>query len=232
MTYVFVHGATFAGSCWDLLLPHLDGPAIAVDLPGRGANPADLTTLTIRDFVECVVNEIERRDLHDVVLVGHSLAGITLPGVAARIPERLARLVFVGATVPAHGQTVLEALDAATQEVAAESMVGEQVAAPEDWARTAFCNDMDDDQTAWTLSHMGPEAMGVMMEPVDLQGLDTAVPRTWILTLHDAVVDTERQLLYADRVRAEIIELDAAHMAMISQPARLAQALSSLAGAR
>lgn len=187
MTYVLVHGATFAGSCWDL---------------------------------------------HDVVLVGHSLAGITLPGVAARVPERLARLVFIGATVPEHGQTVLQALDVATQEVAADSMAGEHVAAPEDWARSAFCNDMDDQQTAWTLAHMGPEAPGVMTEPVDLQGLTGAVPRTWILTMHDAVVDVERQLLYAQRAGADVVELDAAHMAMISQPERLAKVLRSMAGVR
>ena len=232
MTYVLVHGATFAGSCWELLLPHLDGPAVAVDLPGRGTRPADLTQITVRDFVEAVVDEIERRDLRDVILVGHSLAGITLPGVVARVPERLARLVFVGATVPAHGQTVLEALDAATQAVAAESMAGEQVAAPEDWARGAFCNDMDDDQTEWTLAHMGPEAMGVMMEPIDLRGLDTAVPRTWILTVQDAVVDAERQRVYARRAGADVVELDAGHMAMISQPERLAKLLGSVAGAR
>lgn len=232
MTYVLVHGATFAGSCWELLLPHLDRPAVAVDLPGRGSRPADLTQVTIRDFVEAVVDEIERRDLRDVILVGHSLAGVTLPGVVARIPDRIARLVFVGATVPEHGQTVLEALDVATQAVAAESMAGEQVAAPEDWARAAFCNDMDDDQTNWTLAHMGPEASGVMMEPVDLAGLDAAVPRTWVLTLRDAVVDVARQRVYARRTGADVVELDAAHMAMISQPARLAKLLGSLVGAR
>ena len=121
MTYVLVHGATFDGSCWDLLLPHLDGPAIAVDLPGRGSRPADLTQVTIQDFVDVVVDEIECCDLHDVVLVGHPLAGITLPGVAA----------------------------------------------PEDWARAAFCNDMDDDLTSWTLAHMAmisrPEQLAMVL---------------------------------------------------------------------
>ena len=232
MTYVLVHGATFAGSCWDLMLPHLPCAVVAVDLPGRGSRPADLMQVTVRDFVDAVVDEIERRDLHDVVLVGHSLAGITLPGVAARIPERLARLVFVAATVPEHGQSVLEALDVATQAVAAESMSGEHVDPPADWARAAFCNDMDDELTSWTLAHMGPEASGVMVEPVDLSGLDTAVPRTWILTLHDAVVDVERQRLYAERTGADVVELDAAHMAMISRPELLASLLGSLAGAR
>jgi pimeloyl-ACP methyl ester carboxylesterase len=33
---VLVHGGSFAASCWDLVVPLLDGPVLAVDLPGRG----------------------------------------------------------------------------------------------------------------------------------------------------------------------------------------------------
>ena len=36
---VLVHGGGFDSRCWDPLLPHLAGPAIAVDLPGRGVTP-------------------------------------------------------------------------------------------------------------------------------------------------------------------------------------------------
>lgn len=36
MSVVLVHGAGMGSSCWDRLVPLLDGPAVAVDLPGRG----------------------------------------------------------------------------------------------------------------------------------------------------------------------------------------------------
>lgn len=43
-----------------------------------------------------VLNLIRYEDLHDVVLVGHSYAGaVVVPGVADRMPERIAELVFV-----------------------------------------------------------------------------------------------------------------------------------------
>ena len=229
MTYVLVHGATFAASCWDLLVPYLDDDdVIAIDLPGRGSRPADLSHVAIADFVTAVVAEIEARDLRDVVLIGHSLAGITLPGVAARVPDRLARLVFVAATVPEHGQSVIEALDAATREVAAANRNGGEFTASEEWARAAFCNDMDDQQAQWTLAHMGPEAPGVMIEPVDLTGLDTAVARSWVRLLQDAVIAPEQQSGYATRIGADVIDLDAGHMAMISRPHALAAILRSL----
>ena len=228
MTYVLVHGATFAASCWDLLVPHLDQETIAVDLPGRGSRPADLGAVTIQHFVDAVVAEIEDRDLHDVVLVGHSLAGITLPGVMDRVPHRLARVVFVAASVPEHGQSIMEALDAATREVAEASASSGEIATPVDWARAVFCNDMDDDAASWTLAHMGGEASGVMNEPVDLSGLRRGVPRTWVRLLRDAVVSPEQQSFYASRVGAEVVDLDAGHMAMISRPVALAEVLRSL----
>lgn len=228
MTYVLVHGATFDSRCWEPLLPYLDADAVAVDLPGRGSRPADLSRVTIGDFVDAVVDEIERRDLHDVQLVGHSLAGITLPGVAARIPDRLARLVFVAATVPEHGETVMDALNATVRQLANDNAVGGTVIAPEDWARRVFCNDMDDTQTNWTLQHMGQEAPGVMTEPVDLRGLDSEVARSWVLPLHDAIAVPDDQRRYAARIGADVNEIDAAHMVMISQPRELARVLGVL----
>jgi pimeloyl-ACP methyl ester carboxylesterase len=42
-----------------------------------------------------VVNIIEFEDLRDVVLLGHSYAGIVVTGAADRIPERIAQLVYL-----------------------------------------------------------------------------------------------------------------------------------------
>src|SRR5689334_20641937 len=112
MTFVLVHGGSFAASCWEPLLPSLPDSTVAVDLPGRGSRPRPLAGITIADFVDAVVEEIESRDLRDAVLVGHSMAGITMPGVAARVPDRLARLVFVACTVPGDGERIVDTLDA------------------------------------------------------------------------------------------------------------------------
>ena len=95
--------------------PSSPNPALAVDLPGRGAHPADLTSLTIGDFVDSVVTDIEAADLHDVVLVGHSLAGLTIPGVAARPAGPVRRLVFVSCTVPRDGESTYDTLDPEVQ---------------------------------------------------------------------------------------------------------------------
>ena len=108
MTMVLVHGGGFDHRCWDPSCRSSTACVIAVDLPGRGDTPPrsrnrDPTRgprLDDRRYAQSVVDAITADDLDEVVLVGHSMAGVTLPVVAARIPERLSRLVFVSASVP------------------------------------------------------------------------------------------------------------------------------------
>jgi pimeloyl-ACP methyl ester carboxylesterase len=238
MTYVLVHGGGFDARCWDPLLPHLDRPAVAVDLPGRSTRPAALAALTIATFVAAVVDELVSADLQDVVLVGHSLAGITLPGVMAAAPERLRHVAFVSCSVPATGTSVLDGLagfSPAASEVVAR--LGEDLADDDgllhpDLAAAMFCNDMPDDLRDWTLSRRVPESMGVLSEPVELTGLTQPVPRTYVRLLQDASLDLPTQDQMAANVHgpplADVVDVDAAHMAMISRPDRLAEVLATL----
>ena len=98
-TYVLVCGAWLGGWCWQPIARRLreDGyDAYPVTLTGLGervhlASPeVDLET-----HITDVVNLIEFEDLHNIVLLGHSYAGIVVTGAADRIPERIAQLVFL-----------------------------------------------------------------------------------------------------------------------------------------
>ena len=50
----------------------------------------------------------EKGDLRDVVLVGHSYGGAVITGVADRIPERIARLVYVAGVVLPDGVSLFD----------------------------------------------------------------------------------------------------------------------------
>ena len=235
MTYVLVHGGGFTGSCWDELRPVLGGPSVAVDLPGRGTRPADLSTLTVGDFVASVVDDLVEPNLTDVTLVGHSMAGLTLPGVAEAVPTRLRRLVFVSCAVPPHGIPLVEVLGGfgpAVAEIAdrlGDALVDGSGALHPDLARAMFCSDMDEDQTASTLARMVPEAPAVLTEPADLTGLRHPIPRAYVRLTHDASISLEAQDRMIENLgRAEVVDLDAGHMAMISRPGDLAEVLDAL----
>jgi pimeloyl-ACP methyl ester carboxylesterase len=231
VSFVLVHGGGFAASCWDPLLPLLESDVRAVDLPGRGSRPGDLRSLDHRAFVEAVVDDITSANLSDVVLVGHSLAGITLPGVVGRMPDRLRRAVFVSCSVPPHDRRVLDTLPPEIQALSREADVdldARPSVLDHDLARAIFCNDMDEDQARFTLDRMVPEVPGVIYERVDLSGLAQPVPRTYVKLLDDAILTPDIQdEMIANMGGAETVSVVSGHMAMISHPGALADVLNA-----
>jgi len=229
MDFVLIHGGAHAGSCWERLVPHLDAPAHALDLPGRGRRPAPLDGLGVADWVDAVVAETLALASGPVVLVGHSLAGITLPRVAERIPERIAHLVFVSCTVPPGGQCVLDVIAAEVVALTPAAARGDALLS-EAVARAMFCNDMDEEETRFVLERLVPEARRPMQEPMDLTGLRRPIPRSYVKLLRDQSVPPRDQ----DRMIATIgggcrvVELDAGHDAMVSQPRALAEILNRI----
>jgi pimeloyl-ACP methyl ester carboxylesterase len=87
---VLVHGGGLAADSWELTIDAIrqlepELTVLAVDLPGRRGKPGDLLTITIADFVKSVVDDIEDAGLENLVIVGHSMAGLTIPGVVTKL---------------------------------------------------------------------------------------------------------------------------------------------------
>ena len=234
-TLVLVHGGAHTGACWSRMTPHLEHPSVAIDLPGRAGRPGDLSTLRVDDWVDAIVEDIEALDPNErVVLVGHSLAGMSLPRVAGLIPERLARLVFISCTVPPEGHSSLGTLAPEVKDLAdGLEAAREPTVVPEAAAIAMFCNDMDEEQTRFVLDGLVPEAPGPIQEASRLDGLRAGVPITWIRNLQDAVVPPERQDFFIETIRAiapvEVVDFDAAHNAFMSRPADFAALLDEIA---
>src|SRR5215471_6653563 len=89
-TYLLVHGGGTTAGFWDRLRAVLDGPSLAVDLPGRGAHPADLATVSVEAEVASVVADVEAAGLDTPIdLVAHSSGGLVVPGVVAALGGRV-----------------------------------------------------------------------------------------------------------------------------------------------
>ena len=85
-TVALVHGAFHGAWCFDRLLPELERRGLrplAIDLPKEDAAAGNVRN------AEVILEALAPHD--DVVLVGHSLAGLTVPLVAAQRPLQPAR---------------------------------------------------------------------------------------------------------------------------------------------
>jgi pimeloyl-ACP methyl ester carboxylesterase len=193
------------------------GQVIAVDLPGHGAlqhvKPA--ADISLDDYVEHVAGLIEARDLEDVVIVGHSLAGLTLPPVAHRVEARLRRLIYLASSNPDKGRTVNDLMDHPLSPIRRGVSM-----------ETMFCNDLDADSSEWLMSQLVDEPPGLLETPVEVPRGPSGVPSTYILLEQDETLPPEYQREQAQTAGVdEVVSLDTGHSAFAAKPRELAKLL-------
>ena len=113
-TFVLVHGSWAGSVVWRELAPRLrkaGHEVYAPTLTGIGARKHLLNCeIDLDTHIQDVIGVIDDADLSDIVLVGNSYGGMVITGVADRVPEKVASLVYVDAFVPENGQSCLSLL--------------------------------------------------------------------------------------------------------------------------
>ena len=239
-TYVLVPGFWLGAQVWQPVADALreQGHVVhAVDLTGMGerahlATPGtDLTT-----HVDDVVRQLEEQDLHDVVLVGHSYGALVTTSAADRVPDRVARLVYVD-TGPLPDGTAQADFDGPEARAANERVVVTQGEGwklpPPPWAALAAdVPEVDDAAVAALVAGSQPQPWRTATQPVALTGAWQRLPRTGVLCSFgvEQVKEMARHVpLFAHMVEGDwtYVELPTWHWPMVSRPAELAEVLGS-----
>jgi pimeloyl-ACP methyl ester carboxylesterase len=228
--FILIHGASHSSRCWDRIIGLLDAPVLAIDLPGRGRHPGPLDQLHLADFIESAVGDIEGSEATDAVLVGHSMAGLSIAGIVDRVHDRLRHIAFLSCTIPRDGESMVSTLPpdlAKLAELAVPDPAG--VFPGKKVIVQTMCEGMDEEQTSFTVDVCVPEAYWPMRDPVDLSGLRHPVPRTWLKLLRDRSPSPEQAEVFAARVGCrDVVELDTGHFPMITHPHELASLINEI----
>jgi pimeloyl-ACP methyl ester carboxylesterase len=226
-TFVLVHGAYHGAWCWELLRPELERRghrSVAVDLPF--ADPA-AGTLACAELVAAAVEDSG----DDVVLVGHSLAGLVVPVAAGLRPVR--RLVHLCALLPRPPLSFDEAsvgepiFDHFTPAVPAVSNPDGSTSCPEQRAVELFYHDCPPALARWAAARLRPQHWRVTTEATPL-GVWPGVPSSYVLCVDDRAVNPGWSRRVARAVLGvEAVELAGGHSPFLSRPAELASALVS-----
>ena len=199
-------------------------------MPGHGATPGDLSTVNIAACVRSAVEQIEKAGLHEVIVVGHSLAGLTVPGIVGALGRaRVREMVLAASCIPAQGNAIVDTLigPLAWYVRRAVRVRKPPSTTPNMLSALIFCNGMTREQRRFTMSRIHPEAVTIIAEPVDRSDLPDDVPRTWILTLRDHALFRSTQLRSIAALGGvqTLIPVDTCHDLMISEPRLLAEIL-------
>ena len=169
-----------------------------------------------------VENLIVWEDLGDVTLVGHSYGGMVVTGVADRIPERIARLVYLDATIPQDGQTLLglrpEYRDMMLQLAAAAE--GRFVPPPQ-------ASEFDARPEFWPLldARNVPHPLACFTQAIRLGGACWKIPGRVCIYAAGGMFEDEYERLRIDPAVEVHAVADSGHTIMLDQPDRLCEIL-------
>lgn len=122
---VLVHGIGVSARYFEPLARELarNTSVYAVELPGFGSSPGPRRALSVPELGEIVLTVLQRLDLGDVVLVGHSMGCQVATEAALRDPKRISRLVLLGPTTNDHERSIRKQALRLAQDTLRESPV-------------------------------------------------------------------------------------------------------------
>jgi pimeloyl-ACP methyl ester carboxylesterase len=108
-TYIFIPGAWHGAWVYDPIIQRLvvlQKKCMALTLPGLEEEQDKKDKLINLDsHIQFVVDFLEQENITDIILCGHSYAGMVITGVADRIPEKIYGLIYIDAYTPKNGDT-------------------------------------------------------------------------------------------------------------------------------
>lgn len=229
-TFVLVHGAWHGGWCWSRVAPLLRAAGqdvLTPTLTGLGdrahlVSPQVGLTTHVDDVVATLT--CEQRD--DVVLVGHSYAGMVIAGAAAARPEGIRTVVYLDAFVPEDAERAIDLLPENVamhyRESVAERGFGWLI--PPRPLEVLGVREPDD--VAWLESLFVPHPWRTYTDPVALPHTD--VPGAFVECV-DWLRVFEPQRRRAGARGWPVRELPCGHEAMVTHPHELADVLLELA---
>jgi pimeloyl-ACP methyl ester carboxylesterase len=230
MTYILVAGAGLGGWIWRDLRPLLEaqkGLVFSPTLTGVGERVHLLNpSVDLHTHVEDICQVLFYEDLQDVVLVGHSYAGVVITGVADRMADRISKLVYIDAPM---GLSHLEMFPGAADSAQFPHQIvnGVEVIATPDKSLLAFYGITEPGLAAWAFARMTPHPWKASAQRLLLQNPEriAAMPRYHIVSARTAEMGAHDRLAPEDKVQGRYFELDGPHALMVTNAAEVARVL-------
>jgi alpha-beta hydrolase superfamily lysophospholipase len=235
-SYVLVHGAWMGAWCWDDVARGLraQGATVTtVELPAHGSDQTPLPEASLDGYVTKVRAAVAAAPA-PVILVGHSMGGMVVTGVAEADGASLAKVVYLGAYLPKDGQSLydLASTDAASHLGPALVVDPQEGLAklPGDMLEDIFNADGTPDPIARVISNYRDEPLAPFVTPIHTTTAGWgAVSKAYIYTKDDHAISFDlQQAMTTGVTMTDTITIETSHAPFLSRPELLVSALASM----
>jgi pimeloyl-ACP methyl ester carboxylesterase len=184
--------------------------------------------VNLETHINDVVNLMRWEDLSGVVLCGHSYGGCVITGVADRVPERIAALVYLDAFVLRNGECLLDHLPPEQQ-----ARMLEKAAAPDGWKTPpipAEAFQVNARDAAWVNRQCTPQPFASFEQRITLTGAGEAIKNLTYIQAGNFREGSPFGPFY-ERAKThgwKTLSLAAGHDVMLDLPEELAAALAAV----
>ena len=185
--------------------------------------------------IQDIVNLLHYQNLSDVQLVGHSLGGFAITGVADRASERLASLIYLDAYVPKNGESFFDLVDnerrRAIEQTVRRDGDGWRFPPPQIPSESSANSHPSEDLWNRVRSRLVPQPFQTLTQPLRLlHSPDQRLARSYIVCTRG--VEDEPLEPRLERIRTDPAwrwrEIDAEHLVHITDPDLLTDTLLAL----
>lgn len=225
-TYVLVHGAWQAPYVWDTVRNNMLAKGvkvIIVELPGHGSDNTPPQQLSLDVYRDTVINAFPQ-DAEKLILVGHSMAGMVISHVAEKVPERISKLIYIGAFLPASGQALTDLAFSDPGSKLGPALVPSEdqlmLDVKQDSLISLFIDDGSDAAKELVSANYRAEPAIPFANKVTLSSKNFgAVEKIYIKTLRDVVISENLQdRMIAAAGISSVFTVDTSHSPFLSQP--------------
>jgi pimeloyl-ACP methyl ester carboxylesterase len=219
-TIVLVHGAWADGSSWNGVIERLQALGYTVDAPPNPLSGVSSDSAYLSDFLSTISGPI--------ILVGHSYGGFVITNAATGNPQVKA-LVYDDAFIPAAGDTPASLSSAMPGSCLTSTALNfvPYPGAPSGDAEVyvnqsvfpgCFANGLPARAGAALAAEQQPPVASILSDTLTTTPAWQTIPSWDIIGTADHVIPPAEQVVMAKRAGSHVIEINAPHLSMISDP--------------
>jgi pimeloyl-ACP methyl ester carboxylesterase len=220
LTVVLVHGAFADSSSWNGVIERLQGAGVKVTAPPNPLRGIAHDSAYLASFLNQVPGP--------VLLVGHSYGGAVITNAGSRA-KNVVGLVYVAAFAPDEGEILADIESNSRDSVLLAALIplqyptgtgtetATEFAINPEKIQDAFAADLPLSEAAVIAATQRPIADLAFSEPTTAPAWKS-LPTWAVVPTGDRAVGSDAVRSMAERAGATIVEIDASHVVMISQP--------------
>lgn len=223
---VLIHGAGLGSFIWDDLKPLIKNPVLTIEFPNREVGDKVNNNLNFDDYKKSAIEQIEKWNNHNFVIVTHSIGGCVGLSLADHFAKKVVGFVGISSAIPTNENSFISCLPFLQSLLMPLILNLFGTKPPQKAIEQTLCNDLTSEQTSEILKRFTPEAKLLYTTKVNYKSLD--IKKLYIKLTNDKGFSVQLQDKMIKNLTAQkVVTMDSGHLSMISKPKELSEILNN-----